>query len=98
MAASLLRMHTALPEESVWAAVEILMEVPWEPRSCRGSMALLGMVCSQGFCERPLKKSGNGFQEAKFSTGPGPSWWVEDASHHLHFWVLFQSGSLALHV
>lgn len=56
MAASLLRMHTALPEESVWAALEILMEVTWEPRSCRGSMALLGMVCSQGFSERPLKK------------------------------------------
>lgn len=29
MAASLLRMHTALPEESVWAALEMLMEVTW---------------------------------------------------------------------
>lgn len=60
-------------------------------------MALLGLDYSQGFSERPLKKSGNGFQEAGFSAGLGPSWWVEEASYHLHFWVLAQSGSLALH-
>lgn len=58
VAASLLRMHTALPGKSVWAAVEILMEVTWESRSCRGSVALLGLGCSQGFSERPVKKVG----------------------------------------
>lgn len=59
-------MHTALSEESVWAAVEILTEVTWEPRSCRGSMALLGLDYSQGFSERPLKKVGMASKKLDF--------------------------------
>lgn len=53
MAALLLKMHTALPGKSVWAAVEIFLEVTWESRSWRGSVALLGLGNGQVFFKEP---------------------------------------------
>lgn len=61
------RMHAALPGKSVWAAVEIFLEVTWESRSWRGSVALfLGLGNGQVFFKRAVKKMGMASQKQDF--------------------------------